>query len=278
MTRAVRQGLLVLVALAFVALGVTLGLGGRPAEPSSDGTTVGVVLLALVAVVLALRKVWGSLDTSADAPATPWAPDEPFATPAPERTDRNPPLSSDEFTAVIETAGAAARDGGTVADGLAVVRPPLRETLLDALEHGGHSRSEAEAMLADGTWTDDRIAASVLDERVRAPVRSRRERLRAWLFPERVVRRRAGRAMAAVAEAADDALPAVPGQTAPRTVPVLQPRLEDLRRGADGRLQRAVDPGAIARGPRPPRAGLEADDCETATDDRNATSTEVTDA
>ncbi|WP_226480890.1 DUF7269 family protein [Natrinema amylolyticum] len=253
-----RQILVALFGLAFVAIGTIVGLSG---SGGSDGAGGLVVLLGLVALGLGLWKVRGSLDTTANEPAVPWAADEPFANPAPERTDRDPALSSDALAGVIETAGETARDSGTVDDGLEIVRPALRTALLDALEQGGRSRSEAEAALADGTWTDDPVAASVLAAEIEPPVRSFRERVRAWLYPERVVRRRARRATSAVAEAADDALPTVPGQTAPRTVPVLKPRLEDLQRGADGRLQRAVEPRATARGPQPvrPRVGGDAE-------------------
>ncbi|SER28400.1 DUF58 domain-containing protein [Natrinema salaciae] len=256
-----RQLVVALCGLVVVAVGAVLGFYGAEESGGAGGL---VVLIALVAFGLGVWKIRGTPGTSGgdrDAPTVPWAPDEPFANPAPERTDRDPALSSDALAGVIEAAGEEARDAGTVADGLAVVRPPLREALLDALERGGWSRSDAEAALADGSWTDDRVAASVLAAAVDPPTRPLRERVRAWLYPERVVRRRARRATGAVAEVADDALPTVPGQTAPRSVPVLQPRLEDLQRGADGRLQRAVEPRATARGPGPTRPRVE-DDAE----------------
>jgi len=89
----------------------------------------------------------------------------------------------------------------------------------------------------------------VLSPQIDRPRRTFTGRLYAWLFPERVVRQRVRRAVQAVAEAADDALPPVPGQRAPRSVPVRQPTLEELRRGVDDRLQSAVDPSSIAREP-----------------------------
>ncbi|WP_226004554.1 DUF7269 family protein [Natrinema salinisoli] len=256
--RARYQLLVALFGLALVAIGAVVGVAGSPGAGGADAAGV---LVALVALALGLWKVRGSLDTTADAPAVPWAADEPFANPAPERTNRDPALSSDGFAGVIQTAGEEARSSGTIEDGLAVVRPPLREALLDALEQSGRSRSAAEAALADGSWTDDRVAASVLAAEIEPPIRPFRERLRAWLYPERVVRQRARRATSAVADVANDALPTVPGQTAPRNVPVLRPRLEDLRRGSDGRLQRAVEPRATARGPQPvrPRMGGDAE-------------------
>lgn len=254
-----RRALLVAGGVAAVALGVVLGRDDQLFWAWSGGVTLGVIVLTLAAIGIAYRKIRGSLDTNGDEPPVSWAPGEPFADPAPERSDRSPSLSSDELAGVIERGGIRARESGTVDDGLAVVRPPLRTALLEALEAGGRSRSDAEAALETGAWTDDRLAASVLDEAVEPPDRPFRERVRAWLFPERVVRERSRRAMAAVADAADEALPTVPGQTAPRTKPVMQPRLEELERGADGNLQRAVDPMATVRGPRPPRPRLGAD-------------------
>ncbi|WP_254762279.1 DUF7269 family protein [Natrinema marinum] len=257
-----RTTIVALFGLALVAIGTGLGV----VQPGDSGGAGGLVaLLVLVALGLGFQTVRGSLDGTADAPTVPWAGDDAFATPAPERTDRKPPLSSDDLAGLIETAGERARDEESVDEGLEAVRPALRETLIDALEQGGRSRSEVEAALTDGSWTDDRVAASVLAADVAPPNRSFRERVRVWLSPERVVRQRARRATDAVAAAADDALPTVPGQTAPRTVPVVRPTLEDLQRGADGRLQRAVDPRAIARGPQPrrPQVGDELGDAES---------------
>ncbi|MFC7196011.1 hypothetical protein ACFQL4_17525 [Halosimplex aquaticum] len=110
-----------------------------------------------------------------------------------------------------------------------------------------------EDLLASGAWTDDPVAAAVLDERVEPPRRSLRGRIRAWLFPERIVRRQAARAVAAIADAADEELPPVVGQRAPRTVPTLAPALGSLQRSVDGTLQRAsaspsVDSAADASG------------------------------
>jgi hypothetical protein len=262
--RARYQLLIALFGLALVAIGAVLGVAG---SPGARGAGAAGILVALVALALGLWKVRGSLDTTADGPAVPWAPDEPFANPAPERTNRDPALSSDAFAGVIETAAEEARSSGTIDDGLEVVRPPLREALLDGLEQGGQSRSAVETALADGSWTDDRVAASVLDAAIEPPNRPFGERFRAWLYPERVVRQRARRATSAVAEAANDSLPTVPGQTAPRKVPVLRPRLEDLRRGSDGSLQRAVEPRATARGPQPVRARV-GDGVERADEER----------
>jgi uncharacterized protein (DUF58 family) len=229
--------------LLFVVVGLYLAV-----VPSGTITTEVVFVLVLAFIVLgtllgALWKIRGTLDVA-------WAPDEPFANPAPERTTSDYSLSNAAFVTDIEEAGENAR-GGTVEDGITSIRPLLRETLCDTLVQSGRSHEEAQRMLADGTWTDDRIAASVLDSDIPPPRQSLRERVRAWLFPEKVVRQHVRRATQAVAETADETLSTVPGQNAPRTVPIVQPRLEDLWRDADGSLQRAVDPMAVARGPRP---------------------------
>ncbi|QRV13424.1 phage holin family protein [Haloterrigena salifodinae] len=264
MTR--REWLVVVLGIAFVVAGLLFGLEAQPAWAWTASVAFGVFVLALVAVAVGGAKIRGALDTTADAPPVSWAPGDSFAAPTPERSDPTPELSSDEVASVIERAGERARHRETVEDGLEVVRPPLREALGEALVAGGQSREAVKATLADGSWTDDRLAASVLEPSINPPDRPFRERIRAWLFPERVARDRSRRATGAIAEAADEALPSVPGQSAPRTKPVLQPRLEELRRGADGRLQRAVDPTATVRGPRPPRPRLVSDDADSSTE------------
>lgn len=254
MTR-LRSIAVAVVGLSFVALGLSLSIAvARTGRVTSPGVTFLFLLVALVALPGALWKIRGSLDATSAAPVA-WASDEPFANPAPERTATDHPLSSEGFARAVGEAGTEARDR-TLDDGIALIRSVLRDALIEALERGGRSPEAVRRALAEGTWTDDRVAASVLDEAVAPPERSLRERVRAWLFPERVLRRRAGRAAQAVAEAADEALPTVPGQNAPRTVPVAKPRLEDLRRAADGSLQRAADPRAAARGPGPIDPGL----------------------
>lgn len=218
--------------------------------------------MVLGALVVALWKVRGALDDPDDAAAVPWAPGEPFASPSPEVAESDHPLSSVALTRVVESAGERAREDGDVETGLGAVRRPLRRALLEALVAGGREEVAVEAALAAGSWTDDPVAASVLEASIDPPGESLRRRFEAWLFPERVVRRRARRAVDAVGAAADEALPAVPGQTAPREVPVVQPTLAELQRGVDGRLQPAVDPSVIARGPRPPSPSLHGEEGE----------------
>lgn len=252
-----RTGLVALVGLGFVVVGFLVAVSSPVAAetPRSPGVLIAAVVIGLGAIVLGLWKVWGRLDPPSveirDAgvgdvgPAIPWVDDDPFTDPAPERTDREPPLSSRDLASLIETAGETARREGSVDAGVAVLRPVLREALTDALECGGRSPAAVDRLLASGEWTDDPVAASVLSANRREPDRPFRERLRDWVFPERAVRERIRRATDAVATVTTDALPTVPGQSAPRTVPSLPPRLEVLTRGVDGQVYRAIDPEVV---------------------------------
>ena len=248
-----RRWLVTALGLLLVGLGVLLA-DSDPGQAIDSGTQGLLTLIGLVAIALAIWKVRGSLGASAQAAPVPWAADDPFATPAPERTPREVRFASETLARLVEEACETARRKGSVDAGVAVVRPALREALVDALLQGGGTRTRAdvESTLAKGRWTDDRLAASVLDEAVEPPERSLRERLIDWLSPQRTVRERTRRAMQAIAALADDSLAQVPGQTALRTLPVVRPRLEELRRGTDGRLQHAVDPLAVSRSQTPP--------------------------
>lgn len=199
------------------------------------------VLVGIVGFIGALVKI-GTTETDDAVASAPWDESGALVERAPERSPGDYDLSGERLAGVVEGAGETARDEGTVAAGVEVVRPDLRDALVGVLVQGGTDRATAERMLAQGTWTDDATAAAALDERVDHPGWSFLKRFEAWLFPEQVVRREVQESMQAIAEAADRELPIVPGQHAPRTVPVLKPTLEDLRRGADGHLQRAVDP------------------------------------
>lgn len=245
-----------------VAAAVYLAATGAWGPTLSTGQAAALALVVLAALTGSLWKVRGALDDPDDAAPVPWAPGEPFASPSPEVAESDHPLSSVALTRVVESAGERARTVGDVEAGLEALRPPLRRGLVDALVAGGHDEDAVEAALATGSWTDDPVAASVLDASVDPPERSLRRRFEAWLFPERVVRRRARRAVNALGAAADEALPTVPGQTAPREVPVVRPTLAELQRGVDGRLQPVVDPSVIARGPRPPSPSLDGEEGE----------------
>ncbi|MCW8172242.1 hypothetical protein D8S78_05325 [Natrialba swarupiae] len=64
-----------------------------PARRGGQSVLTGfAVLIVLLAVAVAGWKVWGALEPDGSAPPVPWADDEPFANPAPERTIREPPI------------------------------------------------------------------------------------------------------------------------------------------------------------------------------------------
>ena len=245
--------------VALMLAGVALAAVSPPSPGLSTGAELALGLVAIVGVVAAAAKIYGSADPSDDEGGVPWADGAAFASPRPEDAATDHDLSGAAVAAVVDRAATRGRELG-IDEGVAVVRPQLRETLAGALVAGGRERRAVEAAIEDGTWTDDDVAASVLSAAVDPPARSLRHRVRGWLYPERAVRRRVRRAVDAVAAVADEALPAVPGEAATRTVPVVRPTLSELQRGVDGRLQAAEDPTAVARGPLPPEPSLEADD------------------
>ncbi|GCF12179.1 hypothetical protein Harman_01140 [Haloarcula mannanilytica] len=240
----VTLGVAAAVGLLLVAVGALVALAGTP-EPAVGGPGVAGGFAILVGLLVALWKLWRTPGGPEMSPS-PWADDE-FVGEHLETTPAEEAVSGTDLAEHVEAAAAQARKGGTVAESMGPVREPLRATLIDALVQGGHDRDAVERQLAAGAWTDDPVAAAVLDEDVTPPDRSLRARLRAWLFPEKAVRQRSARAMAAVSAAADDALPSVVGQQAPRPVPVVAPGVADLQRAADGTLQRAVDGSLPAR-------------------------------
>ncbi len=245
------------VAVAVGTLSVLFALVAALASSGAGVSDDAGGMVALVVLVGLVGALWKLAGTAADAAAPPWSDEGALVTDAPERTAADHPLSGEGLADAIEAAGRAARESGSVEDGLAEVRPALRSALVAALVRGGSDRAAVERALADGSWTDDRAAAAVLDDGVIPPDRPLRRRVDAWLFPERAVVRRTGRAVQAVAEAADDALPTVVGQDAPRSVPVLPPTLDEQRRTADGSLRPARDPEAVDRGPGSTRLGGE---------------------
>ena len=245
--------------VALILVGVALAAVNPPGSGLSTGAELVLGFVASAGVVAAAAKVHGSADPSDDGDGVPWADGAAFASPRPEDAATDHDLSGAALASTVEEAAGRAREMG-LDEGVGAVRPRLRETLVAALVAGGRERAAVETAVEEGAWTDDRLAASVLSPAVDPPTRSLRYRAWAWLYPERAVRRRVRRATHAVAATADEALPAVPGESAARTVPVVRPTVSDLQRGVDGRLQQAVDPTAVARGPLPPEPSLEADD------------------
>jgi len=248
------------VGTLLVVLGAGLGLlAGDPAARVPGWVAV---VGGLLVVVLALWKLVRSPSGGGFASA-PWSEGGAIVETAPESTPKTDPISGTALSDVVEAAASDARED-TVQAGLATVRAPLRETLVATLRRGGWERERIEAALADGSWTDDPVAAAVLDENVFPPERSLRRRLWAWLFPGKAVRHRTARAVGAVSRAADEALPPVVGQRAPRPVPVVEPTLEDLKRAADGSLRRAVEGSASVGAPEHENRDPETDDAERA--------------
>lgn len=267
------------------ALAVLIGLGITVSSAGSkqSGEFTGIAtFVAFVGAIGALWKVAGTADDEGVASA-PWTESGALFEQAPERSRSDPTLSGAALADVIEAAGETAREERTIEDGLAVVRPELRDALTAALGRGGADRERVETALADGSWTDDRVAAAVLEADVVPPDRPLRRRVNEWLFPERAVLRRTRHAVQAIAEASDDALPTVVGQRAPRNVPVLPPTLENLQRAGDGTLSPAIDPTVVTRGPGPTTPELSADtdderpavDGEDTTEATDTQSTEV---
>ncbi|GEM_PF-270528 len=250
-----RTTLLTLTGLAFIAA----GLGVVIIAPTlSGGLLVDLLLgfLALCALLLALWNVRGTLD--GETGSVPWA-DDTFATPAPERTTRTEQLSAHSLQSLVAEAGRQARRG-SLEDGVALVRSELRTLATDALGQSGQQPDDIEQMLRSGAWTDDRLAASVLDPAIEPPSRSRLTRFREWLYPERAIRRRTRHAMQAIGELTATDVASIPGGRAPRQIPVLEPRLEDLQVTADGSLQEAMNPAATRVGPQPIEPEFVADD------------------
>lgn len=83
------------------------------------------------------------------------------------------------------------------------VRERLREAVR-AVRGADRTRAAVEAELADGSWTEDRVAAAFLGGET-APERGLARRLYAWLYPARAFERRAKRTVDAIEVAAGGA-------------------------------------------------------------------------
>lgn len=232
-----------LVALGCVAVAVALAVLGV----SVDVTEALVALAAVVGIGGALWQLYRARG-SADGPRERATTADSVS---PEQPRESAALSGTELATLLAQARERARENRDVAAGLEVVRPTLRRTLGSALSERGFDDETIRTRMAEGTWTDDPVAAAVLDESVPLPTLPLRDRVTVWLFPQRVLGEFVGRAVEAVADRADAALPSVPGQDAPRPVPVRQPTLSELRQGVDGDPQTTATPfeAASAEGP-----------------------------
>lgn len=256
-----RTVLAVVLGVALVALGVVVGLGASPAvaDDVPGWLSVLVVLVVLPVLALKLLRSPGGDDT---APA-PWSEGGAMVSIRPESTPDTDRIVTSPLSEDIAAAAAQARWEETVEARQERIREPLREALVGALQQGGWDHDRIDTALASGAWTDDPVAAAVVDERVTPPVRSLRRRVWAWLFPEKAIRHRTARTVGAISRCADSELPPVVGQRAPRPMPVVEPSVQDLQRAADGTLRRAVEGAAAVRTPAPKGDGESADSSES---------------
>lgn len=231
-----------LLGVGTIVTGVALAVVLTPVTASEAGAGALAVLLAGLAI--AAVKLYRSAIDDETVAAPPWTSAGALVSGTPEETADPADVTGADLATLVDRACERAQEAETVEEGFSVVRPPLRETLERVLVASGIDRAAVDDALATGAWTDDRIAAAVVDERVQRPTVSFLDRVRIWLFPERVVRIQTARAVAAIAECADTELPPVVGQRAPRTVPSVAPPLGTLQRAADGTLQRASRPAA----------------------------------
>jgi hypothetical protein len=214
----------------------------------SDGP-VGAIAEALLWLVLLAALVLAVWRLARGAPGVDYAHpgSDPLVERDPEVSQAAVVLSGTAFADTLAEAVTVARKGGDVDEAVAVVRDPLRTVLVDAMVAGGADRERARRRVDAGEWTDDPVAAAVLSPDVTGPNRPLRDRLAAWLFTDRAVRHRTRRAVSEVAQVAGRELPAIPGQTATRNVPVPRPSTDRLQaRSASAlTLEPAPDPDAL---------------------------------
>lgn len=238
----------IVVAGLILLSSVGLGLIADP-EPVDDspGLLGGLAVTAGIAI-----GAWKLLRQPSDDDLSrpPWGYEGAIVSDRPEASSRDATLSGTSLTDQVDMATEAGRESETVEAGIETIRPVLRAALSDALVQSGQDRSTVEANLETGTWTDDPVAAAVIDEAVPPPTQSLRRRLWAWLFPEKAIRYRIARTVSAIEHTTDSAFPGVVGERAPRPVPIAKPTISDLRRVADGSLQQSVDGLATTREPK----------------------------
>ncbi|WP_121821810.1 DUF7269 family protein [Halostella salina] len=184
----VAVGLATLAAgIAFVYAPGLLPSALRAAAREATASTNSTQLAAGVAAVGLLAVLW-SVRSSDEPGAT-----EPIVSTPPEEPTTDTAVAGDAFEDAVERVGErelSAWDRGP--DPSAT----LRETALVVLARS-RPDADAEALVAAGTWTDDRVAAGFLGDD-RATAWTLDERLRRWLAPERETRRRAERTVDAL--------------------------------------------------------------------------------
>jgi len=180
-------GGLLAAGIAFAYAPGVLPAALRTAAREATGSANSTQIAAGVAVVGLLAVLW-----SVRSPGEPGAT-EPIVSTPPEEPTTDTAVAGDAFDDAVERVGErelSAWDRGP--DPAAT----LRETALVVLARS-RPDADAEALVAAGTWTDDRVAAGFLGDE-RATAWTFDERLRRWLAPERETRRRAERTVEAL--------------------------------------------------------------------------------
>ncbi|WP_135820371.1 DUF7269 family protein [Halostella litorea] len=212
--------LVVAVGATTLAAGVALAYapdllpaGVRTAAREAAASTGSTRIAAAVAAFGLLAVLW-SVRSSGEPGRS-----EPIVAAPPEDPTTDDDVAGEAFDAAVERVGERELSAwGRGPDPAAT----LYETALVVLNRS-RPDADAEALVAAGTWTDDRVAAGFLGDE-RATAWTFGERLRLWLAPERETRRRAA-----------------------RTVDALRRELDRHERrwhggGADGRPQAGGDP------------------------------------
>lgn len=237
-----------------VALLVRALLGGPVPSPSVQ---LAVGLAVLVGLVAAGWQVRARPAVDDPGERSPYLRGGQYRLVAgqPEETDVDAPLAGGELATRFAAAAEAAREAGRVDAGLAVARPPLRETVRAMLVAGGSSPAAADRAIETGSWTTDTETAALIAPELSPPPRPFRTRLRAWLRPGRVVNERLSRAVGVIDRTAAETLPAVVGHDAPRRVTITPPPIATLERAVDGTLRSArprhTDPVPASDSPEP---------------------------
>jgi hypothetical protein len=240
----IRRALFVGAGLLSLAGAVIVLAIGAPTSGTVGGLTDALVWLALLAA--GLLAVWRlAKGLSVEGYAAPGA--APLVERDPERSQAEVLLSGTDFAETMAEASEVARNTGDVEAALEVVREPLQAVLVEAYRADGVARDRTVAVIEEGSWTDDPVAASVLADDVSGPNRAFRDRLFAWLFTERALRSRVRRAVDEVARVGGRRLPTIPGQTASRNVPVARTPPARLQAGSASALtlEPAPDPDVL---------------------------------
>lgn len=227
----------VVLGLVVAGIGATvaaLGVAIAGVDPATADTDPGWIAW-LVAICGLAVAAWLVLDRPAavDERSLPWSGTDPIVDERPEATPRRHRLTGGDLAAEIERGAAVARERRDVGAGVAVVRPHLRAAY-DEVTAFDRGDGDPAAARSAGTWTDDPVAAATLAEDISPPVRTLRQRLQNWLYPGRAVARRIRRTVDELAVLADDRVPPVAGQAAPRQIPVHEPSLAARTVGIDG--------------------------------------------